>query len=554
MSIRSAPHARSTTRLLLAMLGVVVAVTTIATPVAAAPGPDPDPDRESHRRWLALGDSYSSGEGIADTPETRTDSQWPRDDEAKAGVSRDCRRASGSETDATAWAPGAYRLVADDLGLGALDFVACTGATSWEVRSQLREVRQTTGNDWWDVVSFSMGGNDILFADIITDCLDLEVGQSWRDWFIGDSGCSVTLDQVRARIDMLVGRRAPEQGEYVGITLPAMYDLVADHVVPGGDVIVVGYPNVIEDPSRWGLRAAWPPTRRPGRIGSCAGILGEDAQLLRDAAAYLNSQIAEAVQAADDKYAASGIRFHFIDIAKDPYESSDAPSDRHALCTAEPWINGVTIDINNDGAWAYRGRSFHPNQLGYTATATVVADYVRKHVRFDDKPKPPPESADAEQEDEQGTDQQRPPEQMEHILPTYLEPGRIYDIAAPDCSFAVQLHAAPPEGGTGMGRMKQAGGANCGHMWLQMLQGDNSVGGIVIVPGDRRWHSVGQSWADLVIDFGLSFKRDGCIYDYYYQSDGHLSGIWKRTGRWEGAPPCEISRTSQWPDKEWHPA
>ena len=79
------------------------------------------------RAWLALGDSYSSGEGIPGTEPGRT------------AQGRDCARATGSRTNAKAWSVGAYEEVGKRLGFDRIAFVACTGAITDEIESQIDE-------------------------------------------------------------------------------------------------------------------------------------------------------------------------------------------------------------------------------------------------------------------------------------------------------------------------------------------------------------------------------------------------------------------------------
>lgn len=332
---------------------VLLVVGLLATPVPVGAQP-------AGRAWLALGDSYSSGEGIPGTPAAHSDA-----------LGQDCRRATGQGTDAIAWPAGAYRDVHADLGFDALDFVACTGNISDDAKTQIAEATAKGGRTRWDVVSFSFGGNNIRFADVIMGCV---LPPPWGGIV---PGCKVTEEQLRKRVDMLVGVIPPDPGEFAGeVTLPRLYDQVAEHVDPGGDVLVAGYPNLVEEVARQGWLA------RTTRL--CAGIRASDVPMLRNVGGYLNEQIAKAVGDADARHRQDGVRFHFIDIAKDPYELDDDPHNRHSNCTDDPWLNGVQADLHQPGKWAYRNRSFHPNQKGHANTARVIADYVRHNVTFDD--------------------------------------------------------------------------------------------------------------------------------------------------------------------------
>lgn len=328
-----------------------------ATPAAA---------RQQERTWLAMGDSYSSGEGIKETPAAYSPT-----------LARDCRRATGEGTPAVAWAVEAQRQVGADLHLRKPDFVACTGAITDEAPWQIQEARSRDGSpDRWDLVTFSFGGNNIKFSEVIQACLGL-AKSSWKNLGFG---CVQNEDQLRRRVDMLAGKQRIDEGEYAGeITMPTTLDLVARNVAPGGDVVVLGYPNLIEEYDRW--------SQFNKALGVCSLVSSSDVPMLRNVGAYLNQSLARAVDEANRRHQDERITFHFLDIAQNPYESSDKDGDRHGRCTDEPWLNGLTTN-NNEGERLYKNRSFHPNEKGHYATGRVLADYLKKHVRFDDTDKP----------------------------------------------------------------------------------------------------------------------------------------------------------------------
>lgn len=307
--------------------------------------------------WLALGDSYASGEGIPGTPAREMEGS------GFATQGRDCRRATGEGTDAIAWSVGAFRSVQGHLGLSEIALVACTGAVTGELDNQIGEARARFGRGRWSIVTLSVGGNDIRFAEVLKGCLDLD---SFWGAFDLSPGCDITETDLRARIDEL--RR----------TLGGVYDSVAEVVEPGGDVIVTGYPQLIEEVARWDR---W----RRNIIGNCEGIQSYDIGMLRSVAGYLNQQIALAAQDADARHRHRGVRFHFLDISADPYESSDRGTDRHALCSSVPWLNGQTVGIGS-GDWWELDRSFHPHQEGHTNIARVLARFVQERIELDDTP------------------------------------------------------------------------------------------------------------------------------------------------------------------------
>lgn len=348
-------------------LTVLVALLVAVGVLAVSPVDAQEPEERS---WLAMGDSYSSGEGIPGTVPEGQDGV----NGGSNGQGRDCRRATGEGTEATAWAVGAFDEVAEGMGLGDLDFVACTGATIDEARDQIAEATAATGRDRWDLVTFSFGGNNIGFGDVLHGCLDIARG-GWGQFDL-TPGCDINERRLRRRIDMLSGRIPIEEGEYQGSTsLRSLLALLAtNQVTPGGDVVVVGYPQLIEETGRWPL---WRQV-----TGMCERVFGFNVAMLRSVTGYLNEQIALVVEDADRLYRDQGVRFHFLDISEDPYEYSDNPGDRHGLCAEDPWLNGLTASLT-DGDFRL-GNSFHPEQFGHTNTARVLAAYLRANVVFDD--------------------------------------------------------------------------------------------------------------------------------------------------------------------------
>lgn len=312
------------------------------------------------RRFLIIGDSYSSGEGLSGTNPER------------GPGNRECARATGGPY-AKAWGVHAYERSRAKLSTSTLGFTACSGALADEVNSQLAEAGVKHGGMRpWDVVTFTFGGNNLNFENVLRGCLDIANG--W-DRFDATRGCDVTEDELLSRVDRLVGTTSSAKG-YVGSeTLPRMYDKVAKQVAQGGDVVVVGYPQLVEEVARWD---GW----RRRLVGSCEGFEPVDIGMLRSVTGHLNRQIADAVAAANRRHAAKQIRFHFFD-ASAVFESGNSSAQRHGLCAPEPWLNGVTFGISSGDIRL--GRSFHPNDLGHVNLGITVGEFLRSNVRFDDK-------------------------------------------------------------------------------------------------------------------------------------------------------------------------
>jgi len=253
-----------------------------ATPSKAAPPLRP-------RIYAALGDSYAAGEGLA-----------PFD--ADSGR---CHRS-----------PSAYpRLVAAQEG-ATLAFAPCTGATvamMVDPAGQLGVIDPAS-----DLVTVTVGGNDVGFANVVGECV------------IGVDPCS----HLDAEVEAALGRLGP--------TLEAAYRLIRARA-PGARVLVVGYPQVVADPARADLDncpalSTIVPSRR---------VTVDDARWLREKGARLSEVVGRAAKAAGVSY---------VDVV--------AAFAGHEACAAEPWLSGVVLtDL--------RG-SFHPTVVGQMELARLV--------------------------------------------------------------------------------------------------------------------------------------------------------------------------------------
>ena len=168
--------------------------------------------------------------------------------------------------------------------------------------------------------------------------------------------------ELREQILQLVNTKAGAAGPNGGQTLPDMYrELAQNAVKPGGHIFVLGYPNLVEESSKWSLW--WFEGNR------CSRISRADTAMLRSTTGYFNQQLAAMVERLD---AETDRNFHWIDVSQ-IYEND---SGRHGLCTGEPWINGITAGVRGpkSGRLPFRHQgSFHPNQKGHDATGEFLA-------------------------------------------------------------------------------------------------------------------------------------------------------------------------------------
>ncbi|MBR7742990.1 SGNH/GDSL hydrolase family protein [Phycicoccus sp. BSK3Z-2] len=254
--------ARARLRSALAAVAVLPLVALAASPAAAAAGPD---------EYVALGDSYASGNGTG----------WP-------DRSLSCYRSS------LAYAP----LVAKQRGNTDLRFRACSGAETGDVTGGQTDALSAST----DLVTISIGGNDVGFVDLILSCFS-----TWDEPL-----CRSTVSKVKGRIDTQLPAK-----------LDATYADIAGRA-PSAEVFVVGYPKPF------------------GSSVSCAqasGVNSREAVLLNDVAGHLDAVIRDRAEAAG---------FTYLD---------PAPSfTGHDVCAGTPYVWGkkaALLDI------------YHPTRAGH---------------------------------------------------------------------------------------------------------------------------------------------------------------------------------------------
>jgi lysophospholipase L1-like esterase len=165
----------------------------------------------SGKRLLAMGDSYSSGEGAGDyAPGTDTDTNT-------------CHRS------ANAWPV----VLAHERGFKLLPSLACSGATTTDVLSgragsdeperRISQISRISGHP--DVITLTIGGNDLGFRSVLQDCI---TSNCIDDYHLP------TGDKLDAKIDALAQM------------LPDLYRKI-EAAAPGAKLIVVDYPKLFPD-------------------------------------------------------------------------------------------------------------------------------------------------------------------------------------------------------------------------------------------------------------------------------------------------------------------
>lgn len=361
-------------------------------------------------RWLVAGDSFSSGQGLPAVAESSCQRAFYSEEfpsKAWAVVARE--HLEDANNPSNSGRP--LQVVADSNGKKGFDFVACGGAVTQDFFSNDRKKKQwdRNHNGRFDLVTLSMGGNDIGFPEAMMQCVgadklaeSLASGGSMGGLLGATAAGAGTLaastnawtsparcpadEDLRQRINHL-----GEAGNVVdGKQLPGykefLKEVAVQAVVPGGHIVVVGYPAMFEDPDMWSGGA------QAGDV--CQMVRRTDAHMLRGVAGLLNQTIGNAVRIVNDEKP-NGVTLSFVDVntgneavAHDNlnlYEPNRGP--RHNLCSGaskDQWLNGVTP------RYLFKG-SFHPTQDGHNHTGALVAEHIRTLAwRVPDAPAKPP--------------------------------------------------------------------------------------------------------------------------------------------------------------------
>lgn len=291
-------------------------------------------ERATRGDYVALGDSYSSGEGGSEfRPGTDRDKPvrelldehlwWPGDVEHNL-----CHRSERAYS----------QVLADRLDVaGDVQFHACSGASLVDLataeeqdnlgeRPQLDHLDEDTS-----LVTLSMGGNDAGFADVMRACI--------RQGLNPHGNCRENLDAT-TRTEI----------RHLGAGLTDTYTEIQRRA-PNARVVVVGYPRMFPaEPVRDVALPDWLPAE--------AGIDTPDQRWLNEMARLLNDTTRAAAREAGVEY---------VDVY--------AALDGHELGTQDPWIHHVGFEVEN--ASVLDMDSFHPGDRGQAAIARRVEHTIR---------------------------------------------------------------------------------------------------------------------------------------------------------------------------------
>lgn len=270
-------------------------------------------------RYVALGDSFSSGEGAGDyLPGTDFDDRddlWPFDDDEEAH--NRCHRSANAYSQV---------LSTTNTFAGGTTFVACSGAKM----PQLTDPNTTqTGEDAQldalgddvSLVTLTISGNDLGFAKVLQDCV------------VNGAGGVGFLDTCQE-----------QHADRIEADLPGIHDRLVEQYrqlaaeAPNARIVVVGYPPLFDEQAGDSYRNL---------------LFAEDQAWMNEQAAVLNATIRDAAQQA-------GVEF----VDPTPLFAG------HGLGSDEPWFND--LDVGGPGLSLIDPGSFHPNGAGQAAIAAAV--------------------------------------------------------------------------------------------------------------------------------------------------------------------------------------
>lgn len=277
-------------------------------------------ERALSGNYVAMGDSFASGEGAGDYHEgtnyDRRDDWDPRnwgDDDHNR-----CRRSSNAY---------AERIFRGNDFVGGLTMVSCSGARMDEQVYDPNPDHTGEGpqidslDDDTSLVTISIGGNDLGFGPVIRDCM-----------INGQRGVPV-MAKCQDTWDEELDRRIEE----LRPQLVALYTDLRERA-PNARIIIMGYPRLFHEP----------PSEPLSNL-----LFGEDQLWMNGKADALNAMLREAAREA-------GVEFI------DPTDAFIG----HGVGSDDPWINDM--DWGGPGISLFDPGSFHPNAAGHEAMADLL--------------------------------------------------------------------------------------------------------------------------------------------------------------------------------------
>jgi len=290
-----------------------------------------DPGTAQIGTYVALGDSYSSGEGVAPYFEPKNK----------------CHRSTAAYPTKVdiPFTQEPYEALSRSWG-----FLACSGAQTLQVLDKQVTTKREKGDTNWlplssstRLVTITAGGDDMNFAGVLSFCY--KMGHDCENE-IFPRGSSTTLNEW-----------ASDQLATLKINLISLYQQVRARA-KNAQLLVLGYPQL--------LPASTAEQRCIGllpQLRTDPGLEGDEQTFLRSEDDQLNTTIADAVSAAN-------VDATFLPVA--------AAFAGHEVCgTLGQWINGPSLTgMRHYPFFTNRTTSFHPNRLGQDEYGAIVNQYL----------------------------------------------------------------------------------------------------------------------------------------------------------------------------------
>jgi GDSL-like Lipase/Acylhydrolase family len=308
-------------------------------------------------RYVALGDSYSSGEGN------------PPFLPGTAENGDDCHRSSVAYPELLA--------TATSLNITSHESRACSGARRQDVLFGSRtEDSQLNHLASAQLVTLNVGGDDIGFADVLKECItgisptifkthgnaDCRNAPATNP----DTGAKTNLDGREQALIADLGKNSATlcqtSGGYVACSprLATLYYDIVSGSASNVHLFVLLYPHLF--------------TTSPGRGGCTVGYGGNisynNMQWINHGADLLDNEISSEINAAR----AAGLDVTAVDTRPLFDNGGSGSPGGHGVCTKDPWIYSIKLRGLNPGPY-----SFHPNPSGQEAFERATVEAIKNH-------------------------------------------------------------------------------------------------------------------------------------------------------------------------------
>lgn len=287
--------------------------------------------------YVALGDSYSSGEGGSqydgDTNHpkhycTTTPDGYPDCKEREDfNVCHRSTEAYGQRVSREVKFKGDYKFAACS-GAVTDDFYDKKGSTNKPQHGEKKQLDNVNANT--SLITLSVGGNDANFGTVIENCVKAGLNPT--------SHCKDDAEQIRKDIDAIRDDVAALLRE-------------ARKKAPNARIVVVGYPRLFPEPPKGG--------------NDDTVIDPEDQAFLNGESRHINQVIKGAVD--DVGGANNGVEF------VDPYDAFDGCE----IGTDNSCMNDIKLGDRN-GKPPIDAGSFHPNDRGHERLSELVEKQIRE--------------------------------------------------------------------------------------------------------------------------------------------------------------------------------